>query len=43
MSFVVGEAYTRDQIHAVLGGEAVTYLPQKDGKGNWGNWCQSRF
>ena len=32
MSFVVGEAYTRDQIHVELGGETVTYLPQKDGK-----------
>ena len=32
MSFITGEAYTRDRIHASLGGEKVTYLPQKEGK-----------
>src|SRR3954462_10114896 len=32
MPFVVGEAYTRDHIHNVLGGETVTYLPSKEGK-----------
>lgn len=32
MSFNIGEFYTRDYIHAILGGEKVTYLPQKSGK-----------
>jgi 5-methylcytosine-specific restriction protein A len=32
MPFIQGESYTRDHIHEVLGGEKVSYLPQKDGK-----------
>ena len=32
MPFIVGESYTRDHIHDVLGGEKVSYLPQKEGK-----------
>src|SRR4051794_12943720 len=32
MPFRVGESYTRDQIHAELGGEKVTYLPQRGGR-----------
>jgi hypothetical protein len=32
MPFIQGESYTRDRIHEVLGGEKVSYLPQKDGK-----------
>ena len=32
MPFVPGESYTRDRIHEVLGGEKVSYLPQRDGK-----------
>jgi hypothetical protein len=32
MILITGETYTRDQIHASLGGEKVTYLPQKGGK-----------
>ncbi len=30
MSFVIGQVYTRDEIHQALGGETVTYLPQRD-------------
>ncbi|SIO25790.1 HNH endonuclease [Singulisphaera sp. GP187] len=32
MPFIVDESYTRDHIHEQLGGEKVSYLPQKDGK-----------
>ena len=32
MSFFVGDSYTRKQIHAVLGGETVTYLSQQSGR-----------
>ena len=32
MTFIPGGSYTRDHIHDVLGGEKVSYLPQKDGK-----------
>ena len=32
MPFIPGESYTRDHIHEILGGEKVSYLPQKDGK-----------
>lgn len=32
MSFEVGKKYTRHQIHAVLGGELQTYLPQSNGR-----------
>lgn len=32
MTFVRGHTYTRDQIHDQLGGELVTYLPQKRGE-----------
>jgi 5-methylcytosine-specific restriction protein A len=32
MPFIPGESYTRDHIHEVLGGEKVSYLPQKEGK-----------
>jgi 5-methylcytosine-specific restriction protein A len=32
MVFVEGESYTRDFIHAQLGGEKVSYLPQKGGR-----------
>jgi 5-methylcytosine-specific restriction protein A len=32
MPFIPGESYTRAHIHEVLGGEKVSYLPQKDGK-----------
>ena len=33
MEFVVGELYSRDKIHQVLGGgEPQTYLPQRDGE-----------
>ena len=32
MPFIPGESYSRDHIHEILGGEKVTYLPQKDGK-----------
>jgi 5-methylcytosine-specific restriction protein A len=32
MPFVVGETYTRNRIHAELGGETVTFLPQKGGR-----------
>jgi hypothetical protein len=30
MNFVIGETYTRDEIHHALDGEKVTYLPQHD-------------
>src|SRR5262249_16678957 len=29
MAFTIGEFYTRQQIHEVLGGETETYLPQR--------------
>lgn len=32
MPFTPGNSYTRVQINEVLGGETVSYLPQKDGK-----------
>jgi hypothetical protein len=32
MTFIPGESYTRDHIHEILGGQKVSYLPQKDGK-----------
>src|SRR4051812_1432251 len=32
MPFTPGESYTRDHIHEMLGGEKVSYLPQKDGR-----------
>jgi 5-methylcytosine-specific restriction protein A len=32
MVFVEGESYTRDFIHTQLGGEKVSYLPQKGGR-----------
>jgi hypothetical protein len=32
MLLIVGESYTRDQIHDVLGGETQSNLPQKDGR-----------
>jgi hypothetical protein len=32
MPFIPGESYSRDHIHEVLGGEKISYLPQKDGK-----------
>ena len=32
MLFVQGESYTRDFIHDQLGGEKVSYLPQKGGR-----------
>jgi hypothetical protein len=32
MLFVVGEVYTRDRIHTILGGETLSYLPQTGGK-----------
>src|SRR3954468_649934 len=32
MPFIPGESYTRDHIHAEVGGEKVSYLPQKDGR-----------
>lgn len=32
MPFIAGESYTRDYIHEQLGGEKVSYLPQKCGK-----------
>lgn len=32
MPFIPGESYTRDHIHEILGGEKVSYLPQRDGK-----------
>ena len=32
MPFIPGELYTRDHIHDQLGGEKVSYLPQKDGR-----------
>ena len=32
MPLIPGESYTRDHIHEILGGEKVSYLPQKDGK-----------
>src|SRR5947209_4452087 len=32
MLFILGESYTRHQIHAVVGGDTQSYLPQKDGK-----------
>src|SRR5262249_42706860 len=32
MPFVVGGHYTRDQIHAELGGKKVSYLPQHEGR-----------
>jgi len=32
MPFIPGESYTRDHIHEILGGEKVSYLPQKEGK-----------
>lgn len=32
MPFIPGESYTRDHIHEILGGEKVSYLPQKNGK-----------
>ncbi len=31
MPFIPGESYTRDHIHEILGGEKVSYLPQKNG------------
>ncbi|QDV39271.1 hypothetical protein [Tautonia plasticadhaerens] len=32
MPFVRGESYTREHIHAELGGETVSYLPQRAGR-----------
>jgi 5-methylcytosine-specific restriction protein A len=32
MPFIPGESYTRDHIHEILGGEKISYLPQKDGR-----------
>lgn len=32
MAFMRGDSYTRDQIHAELGGETVSFLPQRDGR-----------
>src|SRR5205809_825255 len=32
MPFVRGATYTRDHIHVELGGETVTYLPQRGGR-----------
>lgn len=32
MSLRRGESYTREEIHAVLGGEMISYLPQQDGR-----------
>lgn len=32
MAFILGNTYTRDEIHNQLGGEKETYLPQKNGK-----------
>lgn len=32
MPFISGESYTRDRIHEMLGGEKLSYLPQKDGR-----------
>jgi hypothetical protein len=32
MSFIPGESYTRTQIHDEVGGDTVSYLPQKEGQ-----------
>jgi hypothetical protein len=32
MPFIPSESYTRDQIHEEVGGEKVSYLPQKEGR-----------
>jgi len=32
MPFIPGESYTRDHIHKQVGGEKISYLPQKDGR-----------
>jgi hypothetical protein len=32
MPFIPGESYTREHIQAELGGEMVSYLPQRDGR-----------
>lgn len=32
MSFEKGRTYTRDEIHAVLGGDKQSYLPRKNGR-----------
>ena len=32
MAFMRGDSYTRDHIHAELGGETVSYLPQQGGR-----------
>src|SRR3954447_21885875 len=32
MPLIPGESYTRDHLHEILGGEKVSYLPQKDGR-----------
>ena len=32
MPFAIGAHYTRDEIHSELGGEKVSFLPQKGGR-----------
>lgn len=33
--FVLGESFTRDHIHEIVGGEKVSHLPQKDEDRRW--------